>query len=294
MNILFIGDGVWSSKVSRIILKQDPNLHTEIVGARHFLSLSDASSVYINALHKNEFIWIATNPSLQIKVLEKLETIKTKIILEKPIARSNTELMELKSTISNSASDIYLSQPWTYSDIWRKFSILLEQKNSVNKIVTFRGDDNFRSDVTPWLDWIPHDLYLIASVIGQFEIDISHVDIEVMSHSLENISIVIKVGSKVRAEINSGFYPTRIAQLSGYSDQDLIMTADFLSGEVKCLELGGETSEVLPTEYSLLNMIRHYQKNSPNLNWDLIFELYSEILNFSGFISGPVTPLRPL
>jgi predicted dehydrogenase len=279
MNILFIGDGEWSSKVSRIILQQDPNFHAEIVGARHFLSVSETSSMYINALHNIEFVWIATNTSLQAKVLEKLKTIKTKVVLEKPIAQTSTELMELKSTIFNSASDVYLSQPWTYSDIWKKFSSLLEQKNSVNKIVIFRGDNRFRSDVTPGLDWIPHDLYLIASVIGQFEIDTSQVDVEIASHTSENISIVIKAGSRICAEINSGFYPTRIAQISGYSDEDLIMTGDFLSGEVKCRENGGETLEVLPTEHSLLNMIRHYQKNSPNLNWDLIFKLYSAILN---------------
>jgi hypothetical protein len=279
MKILFIGDGEWSSKASRIILHQDPSILTEIISARQFLISSECSSDYIRTLHSNEIVWIATNPCLQAQVLKKLENIRTKVVLEKPIARNYGELIEIKNLISNCASDIYLSQPWTYSDIWKRFLSLLVQKNSVNKVVIFRGDNKFRSDMTPGLDWIPHDLYLVASIVGQFEINASQVNIEVMSYSSEKISIAIKIGSRICAEINSGFYPTRIAQISGYSDLDLIMTGDFLSGEVKCPEIQGETLEVLPTEYSILNMIKDYQKNAPNVNWDLIFKLYSGILN---------------
>jgi len=277
--ILFVGDGDWSAKVSKLILNQDPSTSVEIIGARDFLTGRVGSPSYVNALHSTDFIWVATNPGMQLNVLKKLKNINAKIILEKPLARSYPELMEIKEAISNSTSEIFLSQPWTYSDLWKRYITLLVEKNSVNRIVIFRGGDNFRSDFNSILDWIPHDLYLIASLAEEFKVTASQVEIEVLSKTSKNISVNFKLGNIYSVEVNSGYHLSRIAQIFGYSDLDLKITGDFLGGEVKFLNINEETLEILPTESSILNMIEHYRRDSPNLNWDLILKLYSGILN---------------
>jgi hypothetical protein len=276
--ILFIGAGVWSAKVSKIIHEQDPNLEVQVIGAREFLDWSDNSSEYRNALHGNEFVWITTNPSSQSKVLTKLKNIKTKVILEKPIAQNHFELQEIKDAISCSSSDIYLSQPWTYSEIWKKSLFLLSENKSLNKILFKRGDYKVRSDIAPGIDWIPHEIYLVASLVEQYATKNSEVEVEVSSYSPKRISLNVKIGTRLYLEIESGLFPVRIAQASGFANQDLIMTSNFLTGEIKYLETIGVQTELLPTDSSILNMIRHFQSNSPNLNWSLIFKLYSSFL----------------
>jgi hypothetical protein len=273
--VVFVGAGTWSSKVSRIIQQQDSNIEVQVIGARNFLALSDDSPEYFSAPHDNEFVWITTNPSLQCEVLRKLGKVKTKVILEKPIARTQFELQEIKEAICTSASEIYLSQPWVYSDIWSKTLNLFFEKESVNKIVFEMGDNRIRSDITPGLDWLPHELYFTTSIAEQFKAKDFEIDVEILSYSPERISANIKIGSKLDLEIRSGLFSTKIAQASGFANQTLVVTSNFVTGEIKTLEGVNVESEVFPTDLSILNMISQFRTNSPNLNWNLIFKLYS-------------------
>lgn len=276
--ILFIGAGAWSTKVSRILQEQDPNIEVQIISARNFLVLSGNSSEYLAAFDEFEFIWITTNPILQNMVLKNLRIVKTKVIIEKPLALNNFELLEMKEVISISNSEIYLSQPWTHSDIWKKFLRFLTDLKSINKIEFVRGDNKMRPDFAPGVDWIPHDFYLVASLAEIYEIDDSEVHIAILNNSPERISADIKFDSRLRILIDSGIFPTRIAQASGFANQKLVLTTNFVTGEIECLEEVSAFSDVLPSDTTIMNMIRHFRSNSPNLNWDLVFKLYSSIL----------------
>jgi hypothetical protein len=273
--VVFVGAGTWSSKVSRIIQQQDSNIEVQVIGARNFLALSDDSHEYFSAPHDNEFVWITTNPSLQCEVLRKLRKVKTKVILEKPIARTQFELQEIKEAICTSASEIYLSQPWVYSDIWSKTLEMYFKKESVSKIVLEMGDNRIRSDITPGLDWLPHELYFATSIAKQFKAKDSEIEVEILDYSPERISANIKIGSRLHLEIKSGLFSTKIAQASGFAHKDLVFTSNFVTGEIKSLKGICVNSEVLPTDLSILNMITQFRSNSPNLDWSLIFKLYS-------------------
>ena len=273
--ILFIGAGAWSSKVTKIIQEQDSNIEVQVISARNFLALSENSPQYFSALHDNELVWITTNPSLQCKVLRKFGKVKTKIILEKPIAQTQLELLEIKEAICTSTSEIYLSQPWIYSDVWNKTLKLFFEKESINKIVFEMGDNRIRTDIAPGLDWLPHELYFATSIAEQFKAKDSEIEVEILNYSPERISAKIKIGGRLNLKIESGLFSTKIAQAFGFANQDLVVTSNFVTGEIMSLDGVSANSEVLPTNLSILNMITQFRSNSPNLNWGLIFKLYS-------------------
>lgn len=273
--ILFIGAGTWSSKVTKIIQEQDSNIEVQVISARKFLALSENSPQYFSALHDNELVWITTNPSLQCKVLRKFGKVKTKVILEKPIAQTQLELLEIKEAICTSTSEIYLSQPWIYSDVWNKTLKLFFEKESINKIVFEMGDNRIRSDIAPGLDWLPHELYFATSIAEQFKAKDSEIEVEILNYSPERISAKIKIGGRFNLKIESGLFSTKVVQAFSFANQDLVVTSNFVTGEIMSLDGVSANSEVLPTELSILNMITQFRSNSPNLNWGLIFKLYS-------------------
>jgi hypothetical protein len=108
-----------------------------------------------------DLIWIATRPDIQVKILELLKSRNVKILLEKPLARDLKELAELEKLAKLSNCEIYTSQPWRFSDLW------LKTKNSLvdlNRLKSTRVSPKLRTFVTPDLDWIAHDLYLLADL----------------------------------------------------------------------------------------------------------------------------------
>jgi len=127
---------------------------------------------------KEEFdlIWIATRPDIQVKILELLKTRNIRILLEKPLARDLEELAELEKLVTESTGQIYSSQPWRFSDLWLKTRINLKDLTSLNST---RVSPKLRAFITPELDWIAHDLYLLADL----EIDPSFLDLEEVHRS---------------------------------------------------------------------------------------------------------------
>jgi predicted dehydrogenase len=276
--VLLVGVGDWSAKVSRVIEEQNPNLQIQIMSAREFLSQTQSAIEDFVKSQKIELIWITTNPGLQIEVLGKLKSLKCKVILEKPIARNCKELIEIEDAISSSKSEVYLSQPWTYSDIWTHFLDLLGQKGEVDRVVMSRGDNKSRTDISPGVDWIPHDLYLIASIAQKFSIHASEVELISVNQTLERISATVNIGERYSVEIAAGHFPSRIAEVAAYSNLGLMIKLDFLTGEIESRETNGDTLLMLPTGNSLDKMLNHYLTNSMKSDWKIILKLYSSVL----------------
>jgi predicted dehydrogenase len=59
---------------------------------------------------------------MQLKILEKLQGLDSKIVLEKPIALTLEDIQKLRSIIPKMKSSVYLSEPWTFSKLWESAS----------------------------------------------------------------------------------------------------------------------------------------------------------------------------
>mgnify|MGYP003340799355 CR=1 FL=1 len=82
--IHFIGSGLWSHKVSRLL--ESYGYMTEVHSAREFLARQN--SKFMIAEDK-QIYWITTTPEMQWKVVEKYRNSNDKFVLEKPLVSRN-------------------------------------------------------------------------------------------------------------------------------------------------------------------------------------------------------------
>ena len=123
--ILLIGDGAWSRKINGVILAQNLEWEVEVISARAFISMESDLIEFAEICEKFDLFWITTTPRNQIQILRQLGKTQKKIILDKPIATNVSEVDLIQDLIQNSQSKIFLSQPWTYSDLWSKMKMLI-------------------------------------------------------------------------------------------------------------------------------------------------------------------------
>ena len=113
--LLIIGSGPWPQKIESILSLNNNQVRITSIGARDFLSINIDN---VNSYIDDQVVWIATTPTIQLEVLNRIKLQSNRVIIEKPFA---TDLKELKSIINlanESKNTLFLSEPWRYSKIW--------------------------------------------------------------------------------------------------------------------------------------------------------------------------------
>ena len=108
--LAIIGRGVWPSKIKSSLESNFQDLDAKVFSARDVVSNS-------KMVQKNLFnvIWIATQPSLQLKLLEKLLNMSQTIILEKPLGSNSAEIESLIQFLQEHPIGVVApSNPWSY------------------------------------------------------------------------------------------------------------------------------------------------------------------------------------
>ena len=204
-HLLVIGSGPWSQKIKSVLNTNHNHIEVTSVGARDFLLL-DSTNIGVNT--KEQIIWIATTPTIQLEVLNKIEFLQNRVIVEKPFA---TNLKEFESfiQISNmSQNTIYLSEPWRYSKIWMFIKNKIGEQNSLQNILIYRGGPKTRSYINPVWDWIQHDLGLVGELLKEHQ-DTVQIEFEWLNEG-KTLKLKIISGNKFNIEINVGYFPERV------------------------------------------------------------------------------------
>jgi len=204
-HLLVIGSGPWSQKIKSVLNTNHNHIEVTSVGARDFLVL-DSTNIGVNT--KEQIIWIATTPTIQLEVLNKIEFLQNRVIIEKPFA---TNLKEFESfiQISNmSQNTMYLSEPWRYSKIWMFIKNKIGEQNSLQNILIYRGGPKTRSYINPVWDWIQHDLGLVGELLKEHQ-DTVQIEFEWLNEG-KTLKLKIISGNKFNIEINVGYFPERV------------------------------------------------------------------------------------
>ena len=277
-SILFIGHGEWSKKLSKIIVSSESRLKPVVISARNFLSTEEKALPEGQTLEDFNFIWITTFPELQLKILEKLQDINSKIILEKPIALTLEDIKQLHSIIPKVKSSVYLSQPWTFSKLWESASTQILRNYEKVEIDTLRVGELQRERIFPSLDWVPHDLYLLASLVQSKELEIESLKLLSSRGSSKEIRLDYQVGKDMRVNLQAGKSDSRRAYWRISVADEIFLEIDFDSKKITKKDGGGEIAEEFDSDNPIMNMLDNYRKHSSAVNWDLIFRLYSEAI----------------
>ena len=204
-SLLVIGTGPWSQKIKLVLDTNSNQIKITSIGARDFLRL-DPTNIGINT--EEQIIWIATIPTIQFEVLNKIGFLQNRVIIEKPFA---TNLKELESfiQISNmSKNTLYLSEPWKHSKIWTLIKNKIAGQNCLQKIVIYRGGPKTRSYISPVWDWIQHDLGLVGELLKEHQNSIQ-IGFKWLNNR-KTLKLKIISDNRFDIEINVGYFSERV------------------------------------------------------------------------------------
>lgn len=276
--ILLIGDGAWSQKISRAVTPQNANWEVEVISARTFISMGSNLIEFTEICGKFDLFWITTTPNNQIQILRQLVKTKKKIILEKPIATSVGEIDSISELIHNSSCKIYLSQPWTYSDLWSKMKMLILSIKGEVLIQAERGGSLVRKEFPPEIDWTPHDIYLLADYLDSLEKAYRQINLESREKNNQHILLKYKVGQERTFEISAGYAIDRKAQWQAYSHGKLLAEVNFDSGEFTDHRGLDPIKFAIKSENPIMAMLSFISENEPMVDWNLILNLYRDLV----------------
>lgn len=242
------------------------------------MSLDEHSKEFHEVTRKTDLIWITTTPQNQIQVLKKLQNIETRVILEKPIALTPSDLIELKPLLKNSECKFYLSQPWTFSSLWEEAKRILFSLHGDLKIEAIRGGNLSRVSFPTEIDWAPHDLYLLADYLKTSGNEDGH------SYSVSkqligrNIVLNFDFGVDFVFELTAGFRENRQAQWRVHEDGRLVLTLDFETLELIDHRSADLKKFVAHKSSPLESMLNAAFQEEPNVDWQFVFKLYGDLV----------------
>ena len=277
-SILFIGNGECSRKVPNILVASESRLKPVVISARDFLNTEKLPLPEGRILEDFNLIWITTFPEMQLKILEQLQDLSSKIILEKPIALTLEDIKQLHSIIPKVKSSVYLSQPWTFSKLWESAFTQIVRNSENLAINAFRVGELERASISPSLDWSPHDLYLLASLMQAKQLGIESLKLLSSRGSSKEISLDYQIGEDVRVNLQAGKSDSRRAYWRISVDDQNRLEIDFDSTKITKKERAGEISEEFDSDNPIMNMLENFRTCSSDVNWDLIFRLYSDAI----------------
>ena len=232
-------------------------LEITIISARDFLDFEESS--ISSEFSRYQLVWIASRPELQISILGKLTGLKSKIVLEKPIATNKQTWNKLNEVLLQSSSRIFYSQPWTYSNIWKK---CLEEIINLNLPISIdihkSGEEN-REIFSGAQDWLPHDLFLFEDLLEKLEIPVENLE---FSKNKEDNNFSLAIANKITANITYRASHERDMRWVVSSCGVKMLEIDFFEMCLKWLapnaQLSVEKSEYFSEDHPLENMLSWY------------------------------------
>jgi len=200
--------------------------------------------------------WIATKPQLQERILERLSGFSCNVILEKPLATSAQSWCDVATLITNTKCRVFYSQPWTYSKVWQRFVGEIGGLNYPISIEIHKTGQEYRSDFTALQDWLPHDLYLIESLLRNLDISRKRI---VVARGLKPNQTLINIAGEVNIGISFTVSNHRQMIWSIAANHRSKFIIDFLDNSISEYDHDVMIStESFDNDHSLVNMVEQF------------------------------------
>jgi len=203
--LLIIGSGPWPQKIKSILNVNSNQLKVASIGARDFLSIDTTN---IKSYVGDQIVWVATIPTIQLEILNKIKLQSNRVIIEKPFATNSKELKSFTSLIIESKNTLFLSEPWGHSKTWEFIKSKITGQNSLQSIVIYRGGPNIRTYINPVWDWIQHDLGLVGELLEEYQSEIE-IGFKWLNDG-KTLNLKIISDSRFDIEINVGHFLKRV------------------------------------------------------------------------------------
>ena len=239
------------------------------------MSLNESSEEFLRICAEFHIIWVASTPSLQLLVLEKLSDRQIKIIVEKPLASNLAELQVFSNLLTQSNSKIYLSQPWTYSKIWHETKQKIRSITGVTGFQATRTGNLTREAFSAEYDWAPHDLYLLADYLKSARVDTSSLLLTGSVIENKQVRLQYSFASSLSFELAAGFSNDRESYWKIICDNSEATIIDFERKTITGSSPSSPTHQQFTEDNPLITMLGVYLLDDPEVDWDLIVKIYS-------------------
>jgi hypothetical protein len=203
--LLIIGSGPWPQKIKSILNANNHQVKINSIGARDFLSIGIMDiKGYVN----DQIVWIATIPTIQLEILNRIKLQSNSVIIEKPFATNSKELKSFINLSNESKNILYLSEPWRHSKTWEFIKNKITEQNSLQSIVIYRGGPSMRTYMNPVWDWIQHDLGLVGELLKEYQGEIE-IGFKWLNDG-KTLNLNINSSSRFNIEINVGYFSERV------------------------------------------------------------------------------------
>lgn len=199
------------------------------------------------------------------------------MILEKPIALSSTNFENIRNSPNFKDNKLRFSRVWNYSDIWRKFRTLT--LGEISRIQIKRGGPDHGSTIPLAQDWAPHDIYLLADLIGKNFLDL---EIErIKSSRVYEHGLIQVLNPKIEISYEFGqFKETRVAEWLVQSELRGLVKLNFLNQEIlfedgESWKKEGKSDAITRMFLEFENVQKHHNIlafNAQELFWNKVFE----------------------
>ncbi len=198
--LLIVGSGPWAGKIQKILTKNISNIEIFRVSAHDFLD-NNLPKELDPLMDYN--LWIVTRPEIQLVILDKIKDQSGLCILEKPIATNSEQMKRYYQLTQGSRMDFAISKPWNFSSLWRTAMSIIPRDLIDVEIEIWRGDENERDYLPSYIDWLPHDAYLLSELLK----DKSNPEIEArFVHKGRTAEIELSVGNHSKVKFNFGYF----------------------------------------------------------------------------------------
>ena len=270
--IILIGSGPWPTKVQTALEKVGSHSHKISYGIFNGLSEREMSE-----LASKSIIWVCSRPANQIRVIDRLSNFDVKVILEKPLVTNKKELKELNRIIKKSNCHYFISQVWTFSDIWRFIKNNVDFYNT-SLIRIERFGMNRRSYLSPPQDWLPHDIYLIHDAYGKVLVKSKIYKTKSTLLDAAELKILIKNGPEI--QITGGNKDGKRIMKWEFSSQNKNFIFNFIDNSADIFDYSNQNWLHINFEKGkeISRMVRVVDQASVGDDLVTIMELYNKIL----------------
>jgi predicted dehydrogenase len=229
-SIAVIGQGVWGKKLTQSIQKASIQNQVELISSRVFLSNTPERTF--------DVIWIAGRPGSQAKILEIAQSISNLVILEKPLGATLNDFLRVEELIRGANSNIDLSMPWCYSNIWLNLKERIKYWDLKGASLTFqRSGPVAHTYISPVEDWIPHDIYLASDILPSYE---EHALVRSMKKAFREVVISLELKREITLNFEFKVSSSKESKFELITSSNSAYV-DFLNNR---LLINGEASEI--------------------------------------------------
>jgi predicted dehydrogenase len=235
-SVAVIGQGLWGKKIVNSLQNHFNDYVVEGLSSRNFLC-NPPKKVY-------DVIWVAVQPSNQLKIVEIALSHSRRIILEKPIGATLKDFSQIEKILMSADTIFELSRPWCFSNIWISAKEKIKSWDLHDSLVTFKRSGPLAHQYIPSIeDWLPHDVYLASDLFPSFENDFS-------------IDFCSKTSNKIHLSMNSQAGAILNFSFTESTTKESIIEIRSASGRLlvnliqKKLEFDGQKCEIIiPNSY---------------------------------------------